>query len=180
MAEVHGGDWNRNRKERRWFCPVLEADETHMHAGGDVLLSFVTRRTQVQNVGRAEQEQGRQHSTGEQVAQHNMQEAGNQGGSWSWAAGSYTAGRSTDGSSAGRVQAGKGAEHRQMHDAQGKAAHAGGRRREKGGPRAGGVADARRKENKQGIRRGRGGAYIGVVESSWLARQGQKRAGLLV
>jgi len=51
-----------------------------MHAGGDVLLSFVTRRTQVQNVGRAEQEQGRQHSTGEQAAQHSMQEAGNQGG----------------------------------------------------------------------------------------------------
>ena len=55
-----------------------------------------------------------------------------------------------------------------------------GRRREKGGPRAGGVADARRKENKQGIRRGRGGAYIGVVESSWLARQGKKWAGLLI
>ena len=51
-----------------------------MHAGGDVLLSFVTRRTQVQNVGRAEQEQGRQHSTGEQAAQHSMQEAENQGG----------------------------------------------------------------------------------------------------
>ena len=67
-----------------------------------------------------------------------------------------------------------------MHGAQGKAAHAGGRRREKGGPRAGGIADARRKENKQGIRRGRGGAYIGVVESSWLARQGKKWAGLLV
>ena len=32
----------------------------------------------------------------------------------------------------------------------------------------------------RGIRRGRGGAYIGVVESSWLARQGKKRAGLLV
>ena len=61
-----------------------------------------------------------------------------------------------------------------MHGAQGKAAHAGGRRREKGGPRAGGVADARHKENKQGIRRGRGGAYIGVVESSWLACQGKK------
>ena len=117
-----------------------------MHAGGDVLLSFVTRRTQVQNVGRAEQEQGRQHNTGEQAAEHSMQEAGNQGGSWSWAAGSCTAGRSTHGSSAGRVQAGKGAEHRQMHGTQGKAAHAGGRRREKGGPRAGGVADARRKE----------------------------------
>ena len=114
MAEVHHGYRNRNRKERRWLCPVLEADETHMHAGGDVLLSFVTRRTQVQNVGRAEQEQGRQHSTGEQAAQHSMQEAGNQGGSWSWAAGSCTAGRSTHGSSAGRVQAGKGAEHRQM------------------------------------------------------------------
>ena len=53
MVEVHRGDRNRNRKERRWLCPVLEADETHMHAGGDVLLSFVTRRTQVQNVGRA-------------------------------------------------------------------------------------------------------------------------------
>ena len=78
------------------------------------------------------------------------------------------------GSSAGRVQAGKGAEHRQMHGAQGKAANAGGRRREKGGPRAGGIADARRKENKQGIRRRRGGAYIGVVESSWLACQGKK------
>ena len=51
-----------------------------MHAGGDVLLSFVTRRTQVQNVGRAEQEQGRQHNTGEQAAEHSMQEAGNQGG----------------------------------------------------------------------------------------------------
>ena len=145
-----------------------------MHAGGDVLLSFVTRRTQVQNVGRAEQEQGRQHNTGEQAAEHSMQEAGNQGGSWSWAAGSCTAGRSMHSSSAGRVYAGKGAEHRQMHGTQGKAAHAGGRRREKGGPRAGGIADARRKENKQGIRRGRGGAYIGVVESSWHARQGKK------
>ena len=147
MAEVHRGYRNRNRKERRWLCPVLEADETHMHAGGDVLLSFVTRRTQVQNVGRAEQEQGWQHSTGEQAAQHSTQETGNRGrGSWFWAAGSCTAGRSTHGSSAGRVQAGKGAEHRHMHGAQGKAAHAGGRRREKGGPRAGGVADARRKE----------------------------------
>ena len=79
MVEVHRGDRNRNRKERRWLCPVLEADETHMHAAGDVLLSFVTRRTQVQNVGRAEQEQGWQHSTGEQAAQHSMQETGNRG-----------------------------------------------------------------------------------------------------
>ena len=55
-----------------------------------------------------------------------------------------------------------------------------GSRREKGGLGPAALQMHGARKNKQGIRRGRGGAYIEVVESSCLARQRKKRAGLLV